>query len=387
LRVSSRRGFVKRRGTTWTAYWKVDTAKGLRQRTKGGFLTRKKAETFLNETIARLQDGGFVDPSKVTVAEFLVDSWLPSRATSLRPTTFDAYTRIVDRHVVPRLGHVRLQQLSPHDLDRFYADVLNAGLAPKSVRNMHTMLHKALRDAMRKNLVVRNVADAADPPRLARPGENEMKTWSPEHLRVFLNEISKHRLGAAYILAATTGMRRGEVIGLRWRDVDLSARRLVIAHTITAVGYKLVEGAPKTNRGRRTIALDVETARLLTEHRDRQRAEKDAVGIGYRDRGLVFAREDGSPVHPDYFSQTFDRTVARLGLPRIRLHDLRHTHATLGLAAGVPVKVMSSRLGHATSAFTQDVYMHAIPELEEAAAEQIAGLVFGLASDEEAEDG
>ncbi|MFP5487457.1 MAG: site-specific integrase [Acidimicrobiia bacterium] len=172
-------------------------------------------------------------------------------------------------------------------------------------------------------------------------------------------------------------MRRGEVLGVRWKDVDFDARRLHVQQTILTVEYEIVVGRPKTRRGERKVALDDQTLALLARHRERQRRERELVAAAYEDNDLVFARPDGTPVHPDYFSQTFDRGVKRLGLPKIRLHDLRHTHATLGLAAGVPVKVISDRLGHATSSFTQDIYMHAIPAVEDEAADQIAGLVFG----------
>ena len=376
----TQRGFIRRRGSTWTAYWQVDAASGRRQRSKGGFSVRKEAQAFLTTTLGTLQSGTFSEPTKVTVREYLLDRWLPGRVSSLRPSTIDSYRRNIERHVLPALGHVRLQQLSADQLDRFYSDLLVAGLSPKTVRNIHTTLRKALQDALRKNIVVRNVADAADAPKLPRPGEREMSTWAPEHLRTFFKGIAHHRLSAAYVLAATTGMRRGEVLGLRWVDVDLGRRRIAVTHTILTVGYKVTPGSPKTARSRRSIALDPETATILAAHRSRQTRERSIERRDYQDHGLVFAREDGRPVHPDYFSQNFDRTVRRLQLPKIRLHDLRHTHASLGLAAGIPVKLMSERLGHSTAAFTQDVYMHAIPALEEAAAGQIADLVFGRPS-------
>jgi integrase len=294
-------------------------------------------------------------------------------------------------HVVPPLGAVPLQALKVDHLDRLYSDLLQrgrvaplagmdaeppVGLSPKSVRSLHNMIHKALRDAERKRLVVRNVASAADPPRLRQAGSQEMRTWTPKEVRVFLAAMTGHRLEAAYVLAVTTGMRRGEVLGLRWQDISWSAHRLAVRQTITMVNYKILIGTPKTARGRRSIALDPTTLTALEGHRQRQLDDRQKVGYGYRDNDLVFAKEDGTPINPDFFSQTFDRTVARLAMPRIRLHDLRHTHATLGLAAGVPPKVMSDRLGHSTVAFTQDVYMHAIPRLEEQAAEQVADLIF-----------
>jgi len=381
----SQRGGIYRRGFTWTAFWRTDAADGRKQHTKGGFRTKKEAQQFLTETLAAIQGGVFREPSKVTLGEFLIERWLPAREMAVRPSTFASYRGLVERHIVPGIGGVQIQQLTPDHLDRFYADLVAAEFAPKTVRNIHVLVHRALKDAVRKNLVARNVADAADPPKLNRADRDEMKTWTPEELRTFFEGIADHRLAAAYVLAATTGMRRGEVLGVRWRDIDIKARRLHVQQTVLSVEYKLTFGRPKTKRGERKIALDPETVRILSRHERSQREEKRLLGDGYHDLDLVFAREDGTPVHPDYFSQTFDRTVKRLKLPKIRLHDLRHTHATLGLAAGVDAKTMSDRLGHATSAFTQDIYMHAIPAKEEAAADQIADLVFGESSGDEDE--
>lgn len=371
----SQRGSIHRRGDVWIAYWRTETSEGRKQHTKS-FRTKKEAQQFLTDTMAAIRGGVFSEPSKVTLGEFLLERWLPTKKMAVRVSTYASYRGLVERHVIPALGHVQIQQLTADRLDRFYADLLAHGLATKTIRNIHVLLHRALTDAVRKSLVPRNVADASDPPKLNRADREEMKTWTPEQLREFFAGITTHRLAAAYILAATTGMRRGEVLGVRWRDIDFKARRLHVQQTVLTVEYQIIIGRPKTLRGERKIALDDQTIQVLQSHRAAQRREKQLLGDGYQDHGLVFAREDGTPVHPDYFSQTFDRTVKRLGLPKIRLHDLRHTHATLGLAAGVHVKVISDRLGHATTSFTQDVYMHAIPAVEEDAADQIAHLVF-----------
>lgn len=376
----SQRGSIHRRGDRWIAYWRSDTPKGRKQHTKV-FRTKKEAQEFLNDTLAAIRGGVFSEPTKVTFGEFLIERWLPTKKMGVRPSTFASYRGLVERHVVPALGHVQIQQLSADRLDLFYADLVDRGYATKTVRNIHVLVHRALTDAVRKNLVPRNVADAADPPKLNRANRDEMKTWTPEQLREFFAGIGDHPLATAYVLAATTGMRRGEVLGVRWKDIDFDARRLHVQQTILTVEYEIVVGRPKTRRGERKVALDDQTLSLLGRHEVRQRHERALVGDAYEDNDLVFARPEGTPVHPDYFSQTFDRTVRRLGLPKIRLHDLRHTHATLGLAAGVPVKVISDRLGHATSSFTQDIYMHAIPAVEEEAANQIAGLVFGESGD------
>lgn len=382
----SQRGSIHRRGDVWIAYWRTETSEGRKQHTKS-FRTKKEAQQFLTDTMAAIRGGVFSEPTKVTLGEFLLERWLPTKKMAVRVSTYASYRGLVERHVIPALGHVQIQQLTADRLDRFYADLVAHGLATKTIRNIHVLLHRALTDAVRKSLVPRNVADASDPPKLNRADREEMKTWTPEQLREFFAGIATHRLAAAYILAATTGMRRGEVLGVRWRDIDFKARRLHVQQTVLTVEYQIIIGRPKTLRGERKIALDDQTIQVLQSHRAAQRREKQLLGDGYQDHGLVFAREDGTPVHPDYFSQTFDRTVKRLGLPKIRLHDLRHTHATLGLAAGVHVKVISDRLGHATTSFTQDVYMHAIPAVEEDAADQIAHIVFKGISTPEQSDG
>lgn len=377
--------FVKKRGSKWTAYSYVLDADGnRRQRTKGGFATKGEARAFLNTQVLAVQRNEFVETSRLTLAEYLLNQWLPLAEMSVRPTTFQSYNSVLKIHVIPALGGIQLQSLTASHLDQLYARLLKSGrigreggLAPKTVRYVHTTIHKALKDAERKQLVYRNVADSADPPKLRTHGSTEMQTWTAGQLRTFLTAIRDNRIGAAYLLAATTGMRRGEVLGLRWADVDFPRARLGVRQTVLQVNYQITFGTPKTARGRRSIALDPTTVAALQEHRRQQRNERSAVGDRHEDLGLAFTKVDGTPIHPDYFSQLFDRTVAKLAIPRIRLHDLRHTHATLGLAAGVPAKIMSERLGHATVAFTQDVYMHAIPGLEADAANQIADLIFG----------
>ena len=204
-----------------------------------------------------------------------------------------------------------------------------------------------------------------------------MRTWTPEELRTFLQFVESDPLFAAWVLSASTGMRRGEVLGLRWQDIDFARRRLAIRQTIISIDYLVEISEPKTARGRRSVALDTGTVAALRAHRAAQNQEKLKLGQAYQDSGLVFCRADGTPVHPDRFTQMFDKHVKDSGIPRIRLHDLRHTHATLALAAGIHPKVVSERLGHSTVAFTMDVYSHAIPSMEAEAAETIANLVRG----------
>jgi integrase len=217
----------------------------------------------------------------------------------------------------------------------------------------------------------------ADPPKQAGPGEIEQTTWTAAELRAFLEGVAGDELYPLWLLLATTGMRRGEALGLRWTDVDLEAGRLAVRQTIVAVGHAVEVSTPKTKRGRRSVALDGATVATLRAHRKAQLETRMAWGAARVDKDLVFTRGDGEWLHPERVSKLFAQAIAAAELPSIRLHDLRHTHATLGLAAGVPAKVMSDRLGHATVAFTLDTYTHAVPALEEEAAETVARLVLG----------
>lgn len=378
-------GFVKKRGTKWTAYYYTMESHRRVQHTKAGFATKREAQAYLATVQSAVQRGDYVAPVKISVEEYLLGRWLPAMEASLRPSTFDSYGRVLKMHVIPTLGHLALQDLSADHLDQLYRRLLTkgrqdgkpGGLSAKSVRYIHNTMHKALKDAERKRLVSHNVASSADPPKLGPVGERQMRTWSAAELRTFLDAMGGHHLWAAYYLAATTGMRRGEVLGVRWQDIDFNTKWLAVRQTVILVNYQVLIGQPKTAKGRRVIALDDGTLAALRLHQQRQQAEAALVGSGYRSLDLVFAKPDGQPLNPDYFSQVFDRSVIKYALPKIRLHDLRHTHATLGLAAGVPPKIMSDRLGHATVAFTLDIYTHAVPGMDAEAAQQVAGLIFG----------
>lgn len=338
------------------------------------------AERMVTELVKRKNDGEYRPPDRATVGSYLTARWLPAKRAQLRPSTFDSYRRTIDLHVISAIGRIPLQRLTAEDLDGLYSRLAEGGegrrrLAPKTIHSIHEMLHKALADAERKGSVIRNVAALADPPKLSSATNHLMRVWDAEQLRQFLDGIADHRLHPAYYLAANTGMRRGEVLGLRWRDVDLDARRLSVHQAVISVAYALQVADVKTGTSRRTIDLDPRTIAVLRSWRKRQLEERLALGEEHHDHGLVFARPEGTPIHPDLFSKTFDRLVARSGLPVIRLHDFRHSHASLLLKSRVPVKVVSERLGHATPAFT--VYQHVLPGMQAEAATTFADLLFG----------
>jgi integrase len=370
------RGSVRQRGTTWTVVLDEPRANGRRrQRSKGGFRTRKDAERYLREQLVSLDAGTYMAPHKLTVATYLAEQWLPAmQARGLRPSTLERYEDHVRCAITPALGGLPLQGLMPTHLNKLYGDLRTAGRAPKTIRNIHGVLSKALADAERWGLVGRNAARLADVPAVARP---KLRVWSPEQTRAFLAAVANDRLFAAWLLAATTGMRRGELLGLRWEDIDLDNGVVRVARARVRAGNQVVAGEPKTARGRRTIALDPTTVAALRQHRKRQTEERLAAGPHYADSGLAFTMPGGTPIHPNRFSLWFRRRARAAGLPAIRLHDMRHSYATAGLAAGVPHKVISERLGHATVAFTLDTYTSALPAMDKSAADVVAELILG----------
>ena len=379
------RGHFAKRGSSWY-YW-AELPPGpdgrRRQKSKGGFATKREAMDAYEELRDSVRSRAYVPSSKRSLGAYLVGEWLPAMRATVRSSTLDHYATQVTSYVVPRMGGVGLQRLGSARLNAFYADLLadgradgTGGLSPKSVRHVHTMLHKALADAVRWGLLAKNPADAADPP---KPARTEMKVWEPAQLRTFLDHVANDRLYAAWMLLVTTGMRRGEVIGLRWSDVDLPNRRVSVVQTLTSVDYKVVVSKPKTARGRRAVALDVATAAALKVHGTLQKRERLARGETWIDSGLVFTREDGAPLHPHRFSEWFVKLAVEAGLPRIRLHDLRHSYATAALAVGIPAKIVSERLGHASIAITLDTYSHVLPSMQVDAAEKVAGLILGRA--------
>jgi integrase len=313
----------------------------------------------------------------MTVAEF-VEHWLESVAPSLRDSTASSYRQVCRTWILPHLGRVRLASLTPGHLNQLYAALAKDGgrkgkpLSVRSVRYTHTIIGKALGDAVAWGLLARNPASSAKPPRAVR---TDMAVWDVTQVKTFLAAVTGDRLYALWLLLITTGLRRGEAAGLRWEDIDLDARRLAVRRALISVEYKVRVSEPKTARGRRTVALDDLTVDALRAHQDRQTKDIEAGGELVERTGYVFVREDGHPYHPERISQMFVELTKKAELPPIRLHDLRHTAATMALAAGVHPKVVQERLGHANINITLDTYSHVVEGMQDEAAAKVAGLL------------
>ncbi|MDA8302126.1 MAG: tyrosine-type recombinase/integrase [Actinomycetota bacterium] len=372
------KGFIRERTPgRYTAYWKVAEASTgqYRQHTKAGFTTKREARRYLNSIIGSVQDGSWKPDQALTVAQLLRDHWLPAQRPRVRPTTFDQYKGAVETWVLPYLGAVKVATLTPK-LVTEWQDTLSTErqLSARSLQMSTGFLKAATKYALENGLVSRDPLVAVRRP---RSQSRAMKVWTPEQARVFLAGVKEDRLYAAFAILLGRGLRRGEVAGLRWEYIDLDAGTLRVATTrVLTNGGQAVESGPKTDAGARTIDLDASLVAILRQHRRRQLEEHLRAGEAWQDTGYVFVSELGEPYYPGYFSDAWERRISTLGLPKIRLHDARHTCFTAMLAAGEPVKVVQELAGHANPNITLAVYAHVLPGMAKAAGERLSAQLF-----------
>jgi len=337
------------------------------------------AQNRLAELLVSIEKGSYVKPKRITVSEWLQD-WVDSYVTAnCAPRTLDSYRSEIENHIIPSLGAIPLTELRPQHLQAHYAKTLShgridgkGGLSPRTVQYQHRILSESLSHAVKMGLLVRNVAELVDAP---RPKRRAMTTMAAEDVPRFFKASRETPFHEVYCAALFTGMRLGELLGLRWSDVDPALATIYVVRAL----YKrrgvceIIE--PKTAHSRRSIALSPVLANLLRQHRVKLEAERILLGTPLADSALVFAHPDGSPLDPGTVTKTFTRVLIRAGLPHIRFHDLRHTHATLMLKAGVHPKIVQERLGHGSIAVTLDTYSHVVGGLQEAAAHRFEGML------------
>lgn len=361
-------GHVEKRGKTYRVILDIgrdNNGKRIRK-VFSGFTTKKEAQAFLAEKEHELNTGIFVEPSNETVESYLL-SWLSDKKAQVRPTTFRSYDWLVRNHIIPRIGRIQLSKLKPVHLQNMYTSMQSDGspLSARSVLHAHLVIHQALDRAVKWGMIPRNPADAVDPP---RPKNKEMSVWDEEQVRRFLEAARKDRYYVAFLLAVMTGMRKSEILGLRWKDIDMDKGTISISQTRVYTGKGSAFSEPKTDHGKRSIAIPPMVVEALRQHRRTQLQERLKAGPAYQDTDLVVATSVGTPLTHRNLDRSWYRLLEVAEVPRIRFHDLRHTHATLLLKAGVHPKVVSERLGHANIGITLDTYSHVLPGLQEAAA-------------------
>ncbi len=329
-------------------------------------------------TRIQVESGLTAAGAKATLRAFLIE-WLESIKTSLRPKTWGQYGQVIRQHILPELGKTKLKDLRPDQIQSFYNRKLKAGTSPSTVRIIHAVLHKALGDALRWGLMSRNPVSVVLKPKVSR---REMQVLSADQVQQFLICTSGVRNEALYHLAISTGLRQGEILGLKWSDLDWEAASLQIQRQVQRApgeGLKLVE--PKSAAGRRLIVLGPSTLEKLLKHSKKQRSDRILVGEQWQENDLIFPSTVGTPMDQKRLHTNFKKLLRKAELPEIRFHDLRHTAATLMLQQGIHPKVVQERLGHSQISVTLDTYSHVLPAMQKEAALKIDELISPIAID------
>lgn len=373
------KGYYRKRGNTWS--YTVDIGKDLtgkrQQRTKSGFKTKKEAQQSANELMNQLNKGINITSSGQLLNEYLY-SWLETYAKrKVRETTFTNYKRAIDSRIIPFLGNYRLNEITMQHGESFVNHLLEENLSPRYIEYLMVLLKGALDRAVLWELIIKNPLKHIEIPRDRR--KKGLSVWSQDEVNTFLlhAKFGDYMYYALFLLTLYTGMRRGEVLGLRWQDVDLENKKVKVEQTLIYDEKGFRFGEPKTESSKRQIAIDDYVCQELKRHKKNQNEFKLLLGGGYEDYGLVFANHEGKPIYPRNLTDHFNRAIKKASVPRIRFHDLRHTHATLLMKMGENPKIVSERLGHSKINTTLDVYSHVTSDMQESTATKFGDFLRG----------
>jgi integrase len=375
------RGTIKKDGSSWFVLFdlgKDPKTKRRRQKKKRGFKTKKEAEAYLNEQLNALEKGTYFEPKDLSFKEFL-DYWVENYAKpNTSEKTVEGYMNIIEHHLKPSLGTIKISKLYPSQLQEYYAQKLTngkkdgEGLSPTSVKHHHRLIHKVLKDAVRWQFIARNVSEAVTPPKTKKA---ELKVWNNEEVKSFLKAAKDSVYYGVYLTAVYTGMRRGEVLGLRWQDIDFENNIIFVRQALQEVkNLGLTFKEPKSGKSR-SISISSNVTMELKKLYKEYLEYKLFFGATFNDLNLAFAQKNGNPLQPSELHRDYRKVIGESDLPYIRFHDLRHTHATLMLQQGVHPKIVSERLGHSTIGITMDIYTHVLPNMQKEAAHQFEQLI------------
>jgi len=354
-------GSIRPKGRGWQIRYRKDGQRKYEQVTG----TFKLAEKVLRERLVAIEKGEYVGKKKLTVGVYL-QSWLETYATTnCSAKTVQGYRQSINCYTEPIAG-ITLQKLDATHIQPIYAGMIKRGLSNRTVDALHKALNIALNTAVKQGTLKRNILDSVIAPKVVK---KEIEVWDAETRAKAITVLKESQYGDFYQLGLMTGMRRGELAGLKWANVNLANQQLQVVNTLQRItGQGLLNGQPKTERSRRSIALSPDTVALLHEIRGRQITDQIEVSDAWTDSGYVFTDASGMPVDPNLATRAFKKVLATAGLPKLTIHGLRHTHATILLEQGVNPKVVSERLGHASVATTMDIYSHVLPDMQEKAA-------------------
>ncbi|TCP61247.1 site-specific integrase [Baia soyae] len=367
----------------------VDEVTGKRkQKWFSGFKDPKEAEKAMIAKIHELNQGIYYEPTKFTLADFM-ERWLEDYVTfNCAPRTREIYEYIIHTHISrSRMAKLPLDKIKPIQIQNYYSEKLTkgrvdgkGGLTARSVLHHHRILHEALEHAVKWQILGKNPTKAVTPPRLQK---KEVNVLSKDQIQILLEGTKNKYFHGAVFFAISTGMRRGEIFGLRWSDVDFKNQTLSIRQTLQRLKGKglVFKKSAKNDGSRRSVAISSEIIKLLQVLKATQEECKQNLGVYYQDHDLVFSNEDGTPINVDYVSREFGRSVKKLDIPYVRFHDLRHTHATLLLQQGEHPKIISERLGHSTISITMDIYSHVMPNMQREATDKLDRFLFSDNSD------
>lgn len=365
------KGYFRKRGDKWSFTIDVgrDPSTGKRtQKTKGGFKTKKEAQAACAELIAELTKGVYVD-AKDLIFKDIMEEWLELSKVRVKDTTYKNYFRAVDTRIIPALGQMKVKDINHATIQKYISELIDEGCSPRYIEYLFTIINGAVEHAVKTERLVKNPLQYVEVP---RPRRRTHTTWEVEEINRFLHfaKFDNPIYFVSLKIAIHTGMRRGEVLGLRWSDVNLKEQKISVTQSLIYDDEGFRFSDLKTKSSKRLISIDDDLTAELKQYKAQQNQFKLALGSEYHDLDLVCCREDGKPIYPRTLAQHFENVIKKAGVPKIRLHDLRHTHATILLKLGENPKVVSERLGHSTVTMTLDTYSHVTPDMQKVTADK-----------------
>lgn len=369
------KGYVRKRGNKWS--FTVDIGRDPRtgkrkQKTHSGFSTKKEAQAALAGLVNNVESGTYIEPSKKRFKEFSMEYLEKIYKNKVKATSYETARNVIITHIIPWFGEVALSDIDQFLVHEFYDQKIKEGYSSFYIQRMHELTRMLLRVAYKWELMAKDIASLLEPPRLKK---KEMKVWSIGEVNEFLKFTKHSRYHPVFFLAAYTGMRKGEILGLTWDDIDFENKTIKVNRSLSKIKDSYLLSEPKTSNSIRTIYIDDDIIRVLKKQRVKQNLERLRAGNVYQDHNMVFTQETGEYVNPTAVNGLFARFMKQSGISVIRFHDLRHTHATILLQMGVNPKIVAERLGHSSVQITLDTYSHVLPSMKKDLADDFSKMM------------